>query len=228
VVGLFIFLIILGTLALLIGIIWFTSVRIEILFKRENENDRSEIKVLALGGLLRFQIELPQVKWEGFDEGAQVRGNLQAGSKSKNMVKRKEIVRINRRTLRKIRTVYHEILERFEHYHRIIRWFLSKVTCEKFVWITKIGTGDAAEAGILTGMAWGVKTTLVGILGSYLRWNEPPQLTIDPEFNRSVLETYFHSIIRFRVGHVILGAKRLLLHMRRGRERTWQSTQFRA
>jgi hypothetical protein len=227
--GLVLFLIIAGILAVFVVVIWFTSVRIEFLYKRENKDDRGEVKIYALGGLLRFRVKLPEVKWAGIDEGVRVEGTVKGQTTAAKMAKEKGKVKINKRTFRRTRFLYHEFLERFDHFHHTIRWFLSKVTFEKLVWVTKIGTGDAAESGVLTGIAWGIKTTLVGIFGHYTRWQEPPQLAIDPEFNRPVLETYFHSIIRFRVGHAILGAKRLLLHMRIGRERTsWQNTQFKA
>ncbi|MBH8596670.1 DUF2953 domain-containing protein [Thermoactinomyces sp. CICC 10521] len=227
--GLVLFLIMAGILVLLVVLIWFTSVRIEILYKRENKNDRGEIKISALGGLVRFRVNLPEVKWTGMDEGMQVEGTVKGQTTAAKMAKEKGKVKLNRRTFQRLRFYYHEFVERFDQFHKTIRWFLSKVTFEKLTWVTKIGTGDAAESGILTGVAWGIKTTLIGFFSQYTRWREAPQLTIHPEFNREVLETYFHSIIRFRVGHAILGAKRLLLHMRTGRERTtWQNIQFKA
>jgi hypothetical protein len=226
--GLIIFLIIAVLLILLFVISWFISVRIEIIFKREKENDRGEIKVYALGGIIRFRMKLPKMKWAGLDEGIRMESELESDLVAAPDVNKQNRFRITQRTIRKGMARYRELVRNIDHFHRTICWFLSKVTCEKLEWRTTIGTGDAAEAGVLTGIAWGIKTTLVGVLGSYTRWDEPPCLSVDPDFNHVVLNTHFHSIIRFRLGHAILGVKRLLLHKRKGRERKWQSTPFRA
>ncbi|WP_170839861.1 DUF2953 domain-containing protein [Lihuaxuella thermophila] len=207
---------------------WFIVVRIEIIFKREAGNDRSEIKVSALGGILRFHMKFPQLKWEGLGRGMGLKSEAEAESVATPDLNRQKRFRVTRQTIRKGKAVYRRMLRDIDDLFGTVRWFLSKVTCEKLEWRTTLGTGDAAEAGVLTGIAWGIKTTLVGVLGSYTRWDEPPRLSVDPAFHHAVLQTHFHSIIRFRLGHAILGIKRLLLHKRQGRERKWQTTPFRA
>jgi hypothetical protein len=228
VVGLNVFwivLMVIGGLLLLLLLLSFTSVRIEFLFKREKGDDRGEVKVRALFGLIRYRVEIPQIVWRGLEDGVEAKGNVEGDSETTKVVKRKKGFEINPRTIRKAEKQFQEMLEHFVNLRLTVRWFLSKVTCEGLTWVTRIGTGDAAEAGFLTGMAWGVKTTLVGVLGSYIRWERPPELHIDPDFHRAVLETHFHSIIRFKVGHAILVAKRLFV-TRKGRIRKWQSIPF--
>lgn len=212
----------------LLIVLWFTSIRVEMLYKREKEDDRGEVKIFALGGLLRFRMELPNFDWKGLDEGLELESEAEGDTAVSPDLGKDKKYAINRRTMKKMKEMYDELVDHIDFFHCTVRWFLSKVTCEKLVWVTKIGTGDAAEAGVLTGIVWGIKTTLVSVLGSYTRWEEPPQMDVAPDFQQAILETHFHSIIRFRVGHAILAIKRLLLHMRKGRERNWPSTPFRA
>jgi hypothetical protein len=221
--------IILGILAGLLVVIWFTTVRIEFLIKREHEDDRGEVKISLLGGLIRFRVEIPRINWEGTDEGMGMEGKIEGDTAPASTMKKAGGLKVTRRSVRKASRVIRELYDHIENFQLILRWFLSKVTCEKLVWVTRFGTGDAAEAGVLTGIMWGIKTSLVGWLGRYIRWDHPPHLHIDPEFNRKVLETHFHGIIRFRAGHAILGMKRIWSHLRKGRERKWhQTTPYRA
>lgn len=222
---------IVGGLLLFFLLICFTSIRIEILFKRERENDRAEVTIHALFGLIRYRLKLPQIAFAGVDEGVEVRTGSDAampdGKESSEGGEPKDVT-VNRRLIERMNDLYQNILESVDFFQAKIRWFLSKITCEKLIWVTTLGTGDAAEAGILTGVAWSIKTTLIGFTSSYIRWAKPPELYVQPHFNRMVLETHFHSIIRFRIGHAILTIVRVLLHMHRRRKRKWQSTPFKA
>ncbi|TCS93451.1 DUF2953 domain-containing protein [Hazenella coriacea] len=214
-------------LLILLGItvgLWFSYVRIEMVYKREQGNDRGEVMFKALGGLLRFRVNIPKVDWEGTEQGIHVESR--SGTKAIN---KQEELQIDQRKVRKAKKMYEMVLQRIDDLKEIMRQFLSKVTCEQLIWGTTVGTGDASEAGILTGVIWGVKTTLVGFFSGYIRWKEPPQLIVDPVFTYPIIRTHFHGIFRFRLGHAILGITRMILHLRRGRERNWQSsTPFRA
>lgn len=128
-------------------------------------------------------------------------------------------ITFNKRKYLKLKHIYHEVVENISFFRQTLRWFLSRVTCEKLVWQTRIGTGDAAEAGVLTGVVWTVKSSLVGWISQYVNWRRPPELYVDPQFQAPVLETHIHSIIHFKIGHAIIAIKRLLFHLRKGRIR---------
>lgn len=211
------FLIIIVILLIILPLVWYSNIQIEVLFKREKQNDFGKVKVKIFGGLLRFQYNLPQIKWSGLDEGVITEQGLtgKVGKVEKKLEKKQ--VQIDKQKIKKFRFQYRQILYQFDDFQRIMKWFFGKITCEKFVWNTKIGTGDAAEAGFLTGITYSLKWTLLGWLGNRIRWKATPELKVDPRFNEATLETYFHSIIRFRIGHAIIAAKRLSDHMRKGR-----------
>ncbi|MBA4603846.1 DUF2953 domain-containing protein [Thermoactinomyces sp. AMNI-1] len=205
---------VLGIAIIILFLVWYSTIRVEILFKRDQQNNDGEIKIVVFGGLLRFKFNLSQLEWKGFDEGIQVKGKLKNQMAKIQTGQKKEKVQVNKRKVRAFRHKYLKMLRQIDEFQQIMHWFFGKITCEKLIWKTRLGTGDAAEAGILTGIAWGIKWALVGMLGSRIRWKFTPQLSIDPDFNHEILEIYFHSIIRFRIGHAILTVKRLSDHMR--------------
>ena len=211
------FLIIIATLLVILLLTWYSNIQIEVLFKREKQNDFGKIKVKIFGGLLRFQYDLPKIKWGGLDEGVVTEQDLKGKVGKAETKLDKKRVQIDKQKVKKFQLQYRQMLYRFDDLKKVMQWFFGKITCEKFVWNTRIGTGDAAEAGFLTGMTWSIKWTLLGWLGNHIRWNATPELKVDPKFNEAILETYFHSIIRFRIGHAILAVKHLSDHMRKGR-----------
>lgn len=97
----------------------------------------------------------------------------------------------------------------------ILSAFLANVHCDRLEWRSTVGTGDAAEAGLLMGMLWTVKTMLLGWLSRSLQMETVPQLTVTPAFNSPRLETSFHCILHFRLGHAIFTAIRVFVHVLR-------------
>lgn len=185
----------------------FSSVWIEILFKHEHVNDLGEIRIRALFGLVRLRFTLPQLDWRGWEQALQVEGKLT--SKHSKLVTTKE--KIGKRNIKVMKKRLNELLFQIDDFMEVVRWFISKITCEKLDWSTSLGTGDAAEAGILTGLAWTIKSMIIGWISRYIRWQQYPNLSIQPAFQQEIFHTYFHSIIRFRLGYAILALKRLFI-----------------
>ncbi len=194
-------------------LIMFTSVRIEILFKHEHVNEQGEIRIRALLGLVRLRFTLPQLNWRGWEQGLQVKGKMTTEQSELMTVNEK----VGKRNIRSMKKRMSELLSQIDDFMEVVRWFFSKITCEKLDWSTSLGTGDAAEAGILTGLAWSIKSMLIGWISGYIRWKQYPNLSIRPAFQQKMFDTYFHSIIRFRLGYAILALKRLFIDRYRRR-----------
>lgn len=224
-----IFLMIVGVIFLFLIIFLFTYLQFEILLKRESKNDHGFIKIKAFFGLIRYTIRISKIDWEGLKEGTQFQTKTNSTTAGVKTGKEKQKIQINRSKIEKASDIYHDLLDHIHLFQATLRRFFSKVICEKCVWKTMVGTGDAAETGVLTGLVWGVKSFLMGLISSYIRWRNPPQLDVIPCFNQVTLETYFHGILRFRVWHAIVVLTRLMIQTRKGRERNWQpSTPFKA
>jgi hypothetical protein len=197
----------------------FSTVRIRFRYYRQGENDEVTVQFRMWAGLLRFQTRFPTIRLtaKGW--------NVKESTGKKPPWHR----RIRWKTLRRAQREFTLLQQRVVDLYEVMRRFMAHVTCDRFIWKSGIGTGDAAETGVLAGLAWGVKTGLVAVFGSYIRWRARPHLDIVPHFQEHRLETELDCIIRFRLGHAILAMIRVLTRMRaKGGEGTWQNTPFKA
>ncbi|QKI82015.1 DUF2953 domain-containing protein [Kroppenstedtia eburnea] len=223
---------ILSAVILIILILFpFTSVRIHLIYRRKAEKDHLEFRFRLFFGWIRFRIQVPSLQLQG--SGVTVRskekGNM-PGSEP-----RRQKLRITWRKLRNLRHRFARLQQRILQLNETLmeagRRFMSRVVCERLEWETLIGTGDAASTGIVTGMIWGVKYTLIGFAGSHIRWEKAPRIEVQPLFNTERIETCLESIFRFRIGHAILAVIRLLVRLlqnQKGGEGSWQNTRFKA
>lgn len=214
---------ILFILLVILILIPFTTLSIRFQYRRGGSDDELGLTVRWIGGLIRFHYSVPLLKRE--ERGFAVRQELQTGKGKTLTAKRR---RITPATIRRSQKRFQALRRRVRDLHDTLRRFLRHVTCERLEWVTTIGTGDAAETGVLTGMAWAIKTTLVSVAGRHVRWERPPALNVRPSFEERRLESNLLCIVRFRLGHLILAVTRLYLNMRKGSEGTWRNTPFRA
>lgn len=207
----------------------FTSVRIHLIYRRKAEKDHLELHFRLFFGWIRFRIQVPSLKWQksGVNLQSEEKGNLPGREprRQKTRVTWRKILNMRRRFVR----LQRRILQLNATLMETGRRFMSRVVCERLEWETWIGTGDAASTGMVTGMIWGVKYTLIGFVGSHIRWEKAPQIEVQPRFNSERIETCLESIFRFRIGHAILAVIHLLvglLQNQKGGEGSWQNTRF--
>lgn len=194
-----------GLFFLLVFLILLLSpLRLEIDFHHKREQDQGTIMVRALWNLIRYQIKIPEITWKGIDEGIEI-DTVTKGEKREQ--------RITREKIEKYQEVSQQLVRGVDHFYWILKRFLHHLTCEKFVWQTLVGTGNAAETGVLVGALWGIKSFLLSIVGRSIKWKKPPTIHIHPAFTEAVLEFKFQSIISFRFGHAILAISRVLLQL---------------
>ena len=215
---------ILFVLLILLILVPFTTLSIRFQYHREGTDDELGVAVYWIGGLIRYNFSAPLLNWTERGDLV-VRQEIQTG-KGKNLTTQKK--RITLETIRRYTKFFQRLRRRIHDLNDTVRPFLRHVTCERLEWVSTIGTGDAAETGILTGMAWAIKTMLVSVAGKYVRWARYPKLNVRPCFGEKRLESDLLCIVRFRLGHLILAVVRLYLNMRKGSEGTWQNTPFRA
>ncbi|MCF6094039.1 DUF2953 domain-containing protein [Microaerobacter geothermalis] len=216
-----IFLWIISTMLLLFLFILCSSVRIGIHFLREGENDRLGIDFQWLFGLVHIRREYPLVDWKGIFTGVAVKEETELGQVGKPLkVKRKSV---NASTIISWYQSYRRFLKNFHDVKVIMKTFMNHIRLEKLEWFSRIGTGEAADTGMLTGVIWGIKTMLVGSITRYLKLRTVPRLNVVANFQFSTLTTEFTCIVRFRVGYAMLAGIQLLFNRQKGREKPWQN-----
>lgn len=219
----FVFALILSLFTLL-TIIFFTTLQISIHFKRNGKDDKVKTNVKAWFGLIDIRTEVPMIDFSEDLSGTESQLNIESPNetidKTKFKVKPFEIMQLNQR-------IYHWI-KKIHDLHKIAKKFLKTVRLDKLEWHSAIGTGDAAQTGVLSGMGWGVKSSLIGLISSHVTLRALPRIHVQPLFQEKRVETELKCMIRFRIGHAILAGIRILLNLRKRRDDKWQNTQFKA
>ena len=188
----------------------FSKVKVSVNFERKENQDKGEVIVRGLGGLLHYKLSIPTLDFKSVDSGVKVESKQESATK-----KEKEETFISFEKIHYWYENYEELLYRIQSFHETVRGFMSHIHCEKWIWKTIVGTGDAAEAGIITGLVWGVKTNVLGFISHYIQWDQKPSLEVLPVFQQSVLQTSFESQFSFSIGSAIRFFVLMWVRMRR-------------
>lgn len=207
-------------LCIILILILFSSVRIGLYYKREENNDRIKIEIGLLNGLIPIRIKVPGL--QASDKGITYQEKLQSSDNTIN----KEKNTFTLQDLKEYHRKFQELLERIVGLQKIVKRFLAKIKIIKLTWWSRIGTGDAAETGILLGLIWGIKGGLIMLLSHFMKIRTKPSVSIEPSFMQACLYTEFECILQFRVGNAILAGILFLIHLRKGRRARWENIRF--
>lgn len=210
--------IILLLLFILFFLILFTKVTVTLDLNHVGDNDQFKVKFRAWFGLLRYTINIPLVKIDDDGPNLIVKEEQKVGSENaihnaNHKGKEKKVTPED--VLNGIRDIK-EIIEHIVGLHKIIRRFLKKIKIKKLEWHSQFGVGDAAHTGLLTGAAWAIKGSVIGIISQYLRLIAKPVVTITPEFNQYCSRTKLQCIFQFRIGQTILAGIQIIKYWKGG------------
>ena len=71
-------------------------------------------------------------------------------------------------------------------------------------WHTLMGTGQAGETGALTGIIWGVKSMIIGIMSHTFTLHAMPKMSVQPVWNQAIIQTRFQCVLHFYLGHLLI------------------------
>lgn len=209
----------LGIAGVILLIIWFTSLRIQIIYRRQAENDDLEIELSVYRRLLRYRIRANMLQLRNLRTGVKVAGEADAGTDPVSKEKeRKKKAWITPHTIAEAQRYVRDLRQRVYNMDEIVRTTLKHVRGEKLEWQTNIGVGEAAATGIVSGIVWTTKSAVLAVLGRYVTLSTNPELAVIPDFSGTRLEIRFCCILRLRIGHAITAAIRIVIHyFRKGR-----------
>ncbi|HJV45235.1 MAG TPA: DUF2953 domain-containing protein [Bacillota bacterium] len=216
---------ILIVMLILFVIIFCTNVKIFLEYRRERENDMITIQMSIWFGLIRFKYQIPMLQINSLFQGVKVNKQTTA---SENASPKKKRFRITPQQIHKYIQKLRLLKLQIHDLNEIAKQTLRKFHCEEWEWRTRVGLGDAATTGVVTGVIWAVKANILGIVAHYIHLSQPPRLDVIPTFQDTTIDTHIRCILRFRVGNAIIAGTRILMNLRKGREGKWQSTLFRA
>jgi hypothetical protein len=196
-------------------LVYYSKIRIYICYQRQRNNDHGEIKIRALGGLVNYRVAIPNIDFESMNEGVKVESQKNTGKDKQN-----KDTFITKEKIEHWYEYYEELLYHVKHFQKSVRWFMARVYCDKWIWKTVVGTGDAAEAGALTGVVWGVKANILGFISHYIQWNSKPELGVTPSFQQAVLDTSFEAKFSFVLGNAIRFFVILWIRFKKGNKKS--------
>lgn len=185
----------------------FSSIRLKIRFAHREGDDEVTVDARGLYGLIRLRYSVPVIGW---------------GEKGL-ILKTETINRIGERLIAGDDiTITREKIEQFvqrskwllAYTARFVEWtkaVMARTVCTELTWVSRIGLGDAADTAIATGVVWGLKTSLLGLLFRHIRLQARPSLSVQPQFNRMQFTTEGVCVLKLRVAYALY-AIFLLLH----------------
>lgn len=194
---------ILIVLFLFIFISLFTKLTIDLTYKFDPNDQRLVILIKALFGLIRIRMDIPELNDTNTEKQKSEKTDP---SLDKNFT---DIDSIDEDEALKAYRPIKYWMKNINELYKVVKKSLKKVRITQLVWKSAIGTGDAATTGIISGVGWGFKGTVIGMLSYYFSLKVQPQLEIRPIFNRKISNTYVKCIFQVRAGQAILAGLKI-------------------
>lgn len=194
---------ILIVLFLFIFISLFTKLTIDLTYKFDPNDQRLVVLIKALFGLIRIRMDIPELNDTNTEKQKSEKTDP---SLDKNFT---DIDSIDEDEALKAYRPIKYWMKNMNELYKVMKKSLKKVRITQLVWKSAIGTGDAATTGIISGVGWGFKGTVIGMLSYYFSLKVQPQLEIRPIFNRKISNTYVKCIFQVRAGQAILAGLKI-------------------
>ncbi len=181
-------------------IIFIIPIYIKVEFKRKNKDDKINIRIALLKGLIKFNYEISYLDL--------VLGHNESFIKVKEKFEEKNTektfqIKKDRLVLEEITEIYKKIKRYIDLFSETFRYILDKISISSLSCFSKIGLGDAALTGIAYGTAWIIVGTLLNIILNQKNVKEM-SINIYPDFNENIFEFDFFCIIKLKIVHIII------------------------
>jgi hypothetical protein len=217
-----------AAVVVLIIILLSSSVRCRLSVNHENSEDEIIIHVDAVFGLVKKRIAVPIITFKNFYERMETKAEYmdepqhQLGAEPKKATDKHAI----KNGFQKAR----ELLAHCSQFNKWLTDTLAHVRCTRLFWKTEVGVGDAAETALTTGMIWGLKTSLLGVVFRFIKLAARPQLHVAPFFNETKFSTQLLILAQIRFFYIVVAGIRLLYRIVKVKNglKTWQRVLFKA
>lgn len=199
-------------LFLLFIIFTMTSLNVFVHFIRRSADDKLEILIKAWYGLIKIKYDVPVIQLSEDFSGIIYETEIESAQeepieKDRFKLTRNELFQLHKRATK--------IVKRVHALHQIMKRFFKSIRLQELQWYSRLGTGEAAETGVLTGLGWSIKSTIIGCISHLVTLRSYPSFNVIPSYYESRLETELRCMFRFRIGHAILAGIRILLNLRK-------------
>ena len=207
---------------IIIILLYFLPLTIKVDYKRENNKDKLNLSFKFF--ILSYNLKLSFIDFKRLFSlpTTELRGKFSSLFFETDVKFREEITDKEIKELKRVMKVIKRIIDRFELV------FLLTHNCSFFSWQSSFGCANPAVTGILTGILWSAKSSLVAILQTKLNFKELPIIEVKPNFTKpQPLLIKFSGIFNFRLGQLILIALGVIyFELRRRFKFKWKNIQL--
>ena len=180
-------------------LLYFIPLQLLVDYQRKNNKDNLTLKMKIF--ILNYNLKLTFIDFKRLFSfpTTELKGKFKSLFSETNIEFKEEISEEELESLKHSFKVMRRIVNRFE----LI--LLLTHNCSFFSWQTSFGFANPAHTGILTGVLWSGKSSLISLLQTQLEFKELPMIKVYPNFNgKQPLQVEFNGIFTFRLGKLIL------------------------
>ncbi|MDQ2085753.1 DUF2953 domain-containing protein [Herbivorax sp. ANBcel31] len=200
-------------------IILLSKINIVIEYKKKYKDDVFVLSFFLYKGLIKYKYEVPSVDTKG--TGILYRFIKEKGKKEKKIKEGKEY------------TTYSSIIDRIKNvklfYSRhcslikkIQNFLRCKIILKNLNFNMKLGTGDALQTSILTGLSWTFSGIIISFLYQFIKI-EKKQIIIQPDYKGKSINLDLYCIFNVRIVYIIVIGFTVLIHFIKNRVITFKA-----
>jgi hypothetical protein len=121
---------------------------------------------------------------------------------------------VNAKSIMKSIDWTHALLRHTDDLLGWVRRTLNHVRVTEWKWTSAVGTDDAMWTAMLTGMAWSVKTTAIGVLSQLIRLETDPEIAVQPVYQQAYFSTEGKFTAKISFGYAIFAGIMLAVKMK--------------
>lgn len=194
-------LVVIAVIVILIIAAAMSNITCSVRYKKEGSDDRAEVDIRMLFGMVRFHYEMPKLKFENMKKGFLLKLEKQ---NSLNRSGNATHMRINKRKIELWGEEVRILLRSTVSLKKWLQHTFAHVRIHELDWSTRFSTGEAEWTAVASGVLWSIKTTLVGWLSFQVRMKKNPHLNVIPEFGGEMsFSTEFYCVSRLSFGYAM-------------------------
>jgi hypothetical protein len=199
-------------------------------YRRKGGDDHLAVDVYALGKLVRYHLEVPQARVA--DRGGlpwpETVVDTPGGQTETSAKGEQRFVSNTWKIFRHHPRHWRKLVNQFRYYSRLYKRAIARilvaVSCEKLIWRTRLGTGDAALTSVAAGLLWHLKGQTYVYMQRRLKSVPLPSFRVVPLYGREGLDIELECIFSIRVGNVINTIATAIQFLGKGDNNQWKNT----
>lgn len=194
---------------ILIMVIVLTKLNIAVEYNKSGKNDHLIVSIFAYGGLIKYKYEIPGAGLK--KKGIFFRSIKEKGKKEKDSKKSKEYIKYTGiiEKIEKVRNTYDEYEELAR---KVLKYLKCRVSMNKLDFHVLIGTGNASQTAILTGLVWTVTGIMFTAIYNFVNIKEK-HIDIKSDFVGKKFKIDLYCIFKVKVAHIIVVGFMILTHL---------------